>query len=356
MLVYKAMVEAVMKGIQTYANTLSVTQARLKAVQTLHDDCGDLKTSTLLNYLSDRSSVKFTIEAVANCGRPSSLRDGCHSLLVKVATMTLYDIPSCHGKGHLNSLVFAESFLDSAIPVTEPGQPETISSDVLVLTSHLPRFQMWASGKADTLANKDIQERLKCKRLPGFGDVLMNGEAVLLTTGDVLTSTPCQDCLYLYENGMIIQALQYGAFSLMARHIKGFSLYDGDSISNVAFLIADLDVTSRDRIPPHLLSSSNRLVLVIHPRSKARKALFQQVLPVWKGDSDMPEVKRQETLPEDLAPLHKLLQIQHTASENIIAPINTITFKRVPSFLPHINRFLPLTCGQQCWLASSPAT
>ncbi|XP_048249215.1 dynein axonemal assembly factor 9-like isoform X1 [Haliotis rufescens] len=341
MLVYKAMAEAVMKGIKTYAHTLSVTQARLKAVQTLHDDCGDLKTSSLLNYLSDRSSVKFTIEAVDNCGRPSSLRDGSQSLLVKVATMTLYDVPSCHGKGHLSSLVFAESFLDSVIPVSDPGQPETISSDVLVLTSHLPRFQMWASSKADSLANKDIQERLRCKSLPGFGDVLMHGEAVHLTTGDVLTSPPCQDCLYLYENGLIVQASQYGAFSLMARHVKGFSLYDGDSISNVAFLIADLDVTARARLPPHLLSSNNRLVIAIPPRSKARKALFQQVLPVWKGDSDMPEVKRQETLPEDLSALHNLLQIQHTSAENIIAPINTITFKRVPSVLPHINRFLP---------------
>ena len=55
--------------------------------------------------------------------RCENLSDGQRCLLVKCATMTMYDIPSVEKNGQtLGSLMFSESFLDSVLRVKGEGQ------------------------------------------------------------------------------------------------------------------------------------------------------------------------------------------------------------------------------------------
>ena len=55
--------------------------------------------------------------------RFESVRDGERTLLVKCATMTMYDIPSCEKSGQtVGSLIFSESFLDSVLRVKHEGK------------------------------------------------------------------------------------------------------------------------------------------------------------------------------------------------------------------------------------------
>ena len=51
------------------------------------------------------------------------MREGERTLLVKCATMTMYDIQSCEKSGQtVGSLVFSESFLDSILRVKQEGK------------------------------------------------------------------------------------------------------------------------------------------------------------------------------------------------------------------------------------------
>jgi hypothetical protein len=53
----------------------------------------------------------------------NSLTDGSRNLMVKCASITLYDIPSKEKPGSiLGSLVFSETFLDSEIKVATTGK------------------------------------------------------------------------------------------------------------------------------------------------------------------------------------------------------------------------------------------
>ncbi|XP_041368556.1 uncharacterized protein C20orf194-like [Gigantopelta aegis] len=344
--IYRGMVAGVVAGIDLYAKTLSVSQAKLKAVETLQDDCKALKTTVLWKYLTERSNINFAIEAMDNHGKCKALDDGLRSLQVKVATMKLCNIPSVHTSGKTKGLLmFAESFLDSVISVQDQDTSPTLSSEVLLLTSHIPRIHLWNNKKEDVAVKKEIQALLQQPDIEEFGHQLMTGEKVDVTTGIPVSMPPSEYRLYMYEHGLIVLRPESGAIALHGSHIKSISLYDGESPSQALLLVIELHQSSANSLPPHLQSAHNTLVVIIHPRSKARRHLLSAVLPQLKRveDCQVPVVDHIDTLPDHLQSVNDVLRVKYEGSIDVgldEAFGHITTLQKATVMLPSLTTFL----------------
>ncbi|KAK7110102.1 dynein axonemal assembly factor 9-like [Littorina saxatilis] len=341
---YQSMVNSVVTGIQQYAETGSLTQARAQALEVLKEGCQSIINSTLASYLSDKSKVVFSVESVQKDGSVQEVTDSQRSQLMKVATLSLYDLPSAQKSARSpGSLVFSECFLDSAITISS-GVKTSMDIDILYLTSHIPRFLLWGVNANSQEAHGHIRAQLESGLLEKLGTLLMTGDKVEVTAGTELTLPPETVQLYVYQNGLALYSEQYGSFSLSASDCSHVQLFDGDSMSTAVLLILTYHTWSAIKLPPHLVTPDNMLFLVIAPRSKAHTHLYGQVLTSWKEDSEMPAVSRLEAneLPEQLETLHQYLQqVQHheTLHTLITAP-NTTTLKEAAHNLPHLKQFL----------------
>nr|KAG5691799.1 hypothetical protein BaRGS_003195 [Batillaria attramentaria] len=192
--------------------------ARLTAQEVLNERCNSVMNSILASYLSDSMT---------------EVLDRQRSPLIKVATMSLYDIPSClSSTPSPGSLVFAECFLDSAIPVTGTGGVQTsVDVDILYLTSHIPRHILWGVSENSKGQLKELKTRLEMSPSDKMGALLMTGDKVELTSGTHITLPPESVHLYVYQNGVAVYSEMYGAFALHATDCSHVQLFDGFDLS-----------------------------------------------------------------------------------------------------------------------------
>ncbi|XP_076467401.1 dynein axonemal assembly factor 9-like [Babylonia areolata] len=341
---YQAMVDAVITGIQVYAQSASLSQARVKVVEELNEGCQSIISSALSAYLSDKARVVFSVESVYKHGSVEEVVDGQRNALMKVATLWLYDIPAARSSAPSpGSLVFSECFQDSAITVSS-GVKTSVDSDILFLTSHIPRCMIWGASANSRDDQAEVRRQLETEAPSRLGKLLMAGDKVEITAGSELTLPPEAVQLYVYQNGLAMYSESYGSFALSASDCSHVHLFDGDSMTTSKLLILTYHTWSAVKLPPHLLSSDNMLFIVMAPRSKAQNHLYGQVLTSWKEDSDMPPVSRieSEDLPEQLDALYHYLQQvnQYEGLHNLLTAPNATSLKEASHNLPHLPEFL----------------
>ncbi|KAL4231525.1 hypothetical protein ACF0H5_009106 [Mactra antiquata] len=336
--VYGSMIDALLTGIQAYCNTLSARKAELVARETLTEGCSQIKDDVVIQYIKSGPKIEFTLQAVDSNGSVTKLEEGDRSLLMKCASITLFDIPSYEKPGTiLGSLVFSESFMDSEIKVKMREGSTSINSSYLLLTDHIQRFHSWTHSKI-----KDDRElfesKLEDKTLhEHFGDLLLSGDPVNIGCASTLCMPPEEASLYAYENGLIIVCPQYGAIVLHGNHIRSARFYDGDSSNTVAVLVIEYHSTFVPFIPNHLRNEYGQIVLLFTPKSKAYKHLYSDVLYKWREDEDSPKVRRVDVLPENCHLMHNLIQHKYMSSSS--KKIQT-SLQKASVLLPHLYRFI----------------
>ncbi|KAH3707987.1 hypothetical protein DPMN_067426, partial [Dreissena polymorpha] len=335
---YGAMVDAVLTGIQAYSSTLSCKQAEEVALETFEETCRSAKDCVVDTFKQSSSKTFFTMCATdMNC-RQQPLLEGERSLLVKMASIVISDVHSVSQPGHiLGSLVFSESFVDSEIRVLQTDGSCRLDGSFLLLTDHIPRYRSWACTSLPD-DRKCLQDKLEGPSLhENFGSLLLSGDTVHLGCGRTFCLPPEEAILYAFENGLVIICPQYGAIILHGIHIRTAEFYDGDSSNTVALLVLQYQSTFIPFLPFHLHNEDCQLILMFTPKSKAYKHLFSEVLHKWRADSDSPKVRRVDTMPDNCSLLHGLLQHQYSLGTG--TKVKT-ALQKAAAPLPHLNSFL----------------
>ncbi|RUS85252.1 hypothetical protein EGW08_007013 [Elysia chlorotica] len=300
------MVRAVLAAIEMYTHSGSFSKAEKVCMETLLEECGLLNNSTLVSYLNSRANIEFHIDAL---GSDTRLKEGQHSKLLKNISLVLYDIPAAESSASpIGSMVFSETFLDSRISCQ--GSTD-VSSDYLILTSSIPRYQLWSmSGhsKRHTVSPPSVDVDHWGEVLVVQPDILMMGTWLALLPADKVTLT-------VLKHGISVKTLEYGYFLLHGTQMNSVSLYDGDSMTQVSLLTVNLVLTENllSILPPHLSANLDengqfRIIFAFHPHTKAHTQLYGNVLPAWKNESKVPLVERLEYLDPESEPVHFYLQ------------------------------------------------
>ncbi|KAJ8317612.1 hypothetical protein KUTeg_005516 [Tegillarca granosa] len=285
--VYASMVECVLEAINIYSTTLSVHKARATAIERLCDDCNKLNSPTLTKYLQKRSNIVFTLESYDNNGHLHETKEGTKCLMVKLASITLTDVPS---NGTL-----------------------VLDNQTMCLTGHIPRYRAWSVSETGQFSN--LQDNLKRDLSNKYGKTLMPGENIT-----------------------------YGTSRLMSFPQSEGQLYD--SIGAVRVLCVEVKVTMRHTIPAYLLSKENIIYITFLPKTKAYKMLYMEVLPVWKEDTQLPKVEHSNDLHKSFIELHSHIQTKFRLKEK--ESVNSSSFKKTSASLPNLDRFLSHLLASSC--------
>ncbi|WAR21358.1 CT194-like protein [Mya arenaria] len=346
---YGAMVDAVLAGIQAYSSTLGIKQAADAALEIFAAVCSEVKDDAVVQFLKGKPNITFSMVATDSHGIPVTLAEGKKSLLVKTTSLTISDIPSPDTPGTLlGSLVFSETFLDSQIQVLQKDGSLRLDGTYLLLTDHVPRYRAWAvTSLVDE--RKCLQQKLEGPSLKeNFGDLLLSGDPIHLGCSRTHCLPPEEAILYAFENGLVILCPQYGAVALHGNHIRSAQFYDGDTSNTVAVLVLEYQSTFLPFLPFHLQNEECQLILMFTPKSKAYKHLYSDVLHTWRKDEDSPKVKRIDQLPDNCSLMHALLQ--HEYMELSMGKVKT-ALQKASSGLPHLYRFLEhFSLGSLGWL------
>uniref|UniRef100_A0A2C9LZB7 Uncharacterized protein n=1 Tax=Biomphalaria glabrata TaxID=6526 RepID=A0A2C9LZB7_BIOGL len=342
------MVRAVLASIKVYSQTLQVTQAKAACFKTLTDECSKLNNQCLLDHIKDGSLVQFKLVSLNSNHSEESLTEGVHCKKMKLISLALYDIPSLHNtkQDHIGSMLFAESFLDSCIQLSGGCD---VNSHVFILTSCIPRHQIWSLR----MSGNDRKMHTSAPSLPidFWGEPLMTQGDISMTGTWTALLPPERVVLTAWTHGVTVQTSDYGSVSLLGSDINSIALYDGDSMSKVTLLLLKINLTSimADRLPPHVYSEVDErgmftLILAFSPHTKAHTQLFGNVLPAWKMESQLPEVKRLDELNCNIQEIHTYLQRQIDVSFSS----ETWPLKKVSLTMPHLYDFLEhltTSCG-----------
>ncbi|CAL1528733.1 unnamed protein product [Lymnaea stagnalis] len=337
---YLSIIRAVQEAIETYTQTSSVTQAKAKCMKTLKERCKLLDNKSLRDFINESSSAEFVLSAMNLDNSDEPLADGETSKKMKFISLTLYDIPSPDdtrgSSSSMGSMSFAETFLDSRISVA--GSSE-VSCDHIIMTSSIPRFQLWSM----TGHTKKLLATPPSLSPDQWGEVLMTqGDICMMGTWTALLP-PETVVLTVWEHGLSVQNTDYGSFTLHGSDISSVSLYDGDSMTQVALLILEVKLTDvmADHLPPHLYADVDnrgvsRILFAFSPHTKAHTQLYGNVLPAWKSDSQVPDVNRLNSLDYPIKEIHCYLQSGVNASSTAtISPL-----KKVAACMPNLYEFL----------------
>ncbi|KAH9494938.1 hypothetical protein Btru_020839 [Bulinus truncatus] len=344
--IYLSMVDAVLAAIQEYSQTLDIAKTKEKCLSSLLRKCDKLNNPVLQEHLRVNSNIQFKLVALNSDHSEVPLTVGEVCKKLKFISLSVYDLPSLQSSGDISigSMVFSETFLDSVIQVS--GITD-VSSDVLILTSCIPRHQMWSLNGHIKKTNP-TPPKLPTNQ---WGEPLMTQGDIYIMGSWTALLPPEKVVLTAWNHGLTIQTSDYGSFSLYGSDMSSVSLYDGDSMSQVVLLLLEINLTSimADHLPPHLCTEVNdkgisTIVLAFNPHTKAHTQLFGNVLPAWKEESQLPEVKRLSVLHSPFQQIHAYLQKQsETSSSSNISPL-----KKVAATMPHLHDFLQhltTSCG-----------
>lgn len=340
MQVYEACVHAVLRAISVYTQTRSASKAQEEAVKELQGFCRQRDVPINPSHINNMKHVEFQLDAVDSLGRVVTMTEGERSLQVKVVSLTVYDIPSSHSKRSPGSVCFAESFLDSTMQVIHPGGREELSSECVIHTRHVPYFLSWPAGEVEHAAFVAVEDQLKTGPTNVLGQCLCSAECLGVVTLEGNAELISDGQLYLCEYGLAYIHPRHGAIVLPKPELATIHVYDGESMDAVALLIVRHKDHLTEFLPRQLHSNNNTLVVAFQPRTKAYKALFKEVLPLWRRETEEPQVSSLSTLPEELQPLHSHLQ-DLTALSTALMPFGAaFNFRKAKVQLPDLSRFV----------------
>ncbi|XP_062577827.1 dynein axonemal assembly factor 9-like [Saccostrea cucullata] len=293
---YSIMVDSVLEGIKQYSKTLSVHKTRAKVVDLICEGCRAYPV--LSKYIQRRSDIVFTLEAYDQDGRSLPVEEGSRSLLLKSASVCLYDVPSTLIPGKtLGSLVFSEVFQDSVISVQKEDGTLELDGESLILTSIIPRYRSWP------LVSK-VESSGFLHNLTQYGCLLCPGETFRVCTDQSLTLPVMEVELFAYEAAIVLVFQRANILLLDKDNIKSMQMYVGESSDAVSVLM--VEVLPSSGIPAFLQSENHILYISMFPKSKAKLTLFQEVLPEWKSHCSLPHVDPTESIPESFQQMYVL--------------------------------------------------
>ncbi|XP_071485404.1 dynein axonemal assembly factor 9-like [Diadema antillarum] len=336
---YKVVTSAVLASIEEYSKSVSPTKAEQACLETLQTGFGEYNLKFGSAFLKNGANIDFKLESLSYDGQSKALTDQKHSL-VKLASLTVYDIPSVEHPGSwVGSVVFAESFIESGVRVqNEDGSLEQ-NTDYLILTSHLPRSMTWQMDCKKADIENGISVYSKNPEGP-FGKLLLNGETCTMVGSHEL-SVPCEGLIYVFEKGIIFHHPRVGLTVLPKSYYEELQFYDGGSSSVVACLVITYRHSLQYYQPLQNHNEGDMIMFAFAPKTTAYKMLYKQVLSRWQEEGESPTLKQTEAMPEYYSATHKELQYRFdtdTKAQREVAPLAqaSIYLPTLKSFLNHL--------------------
>ncbi|XP_070539878.1 dynein axonemal assembly factor 9-like [Ptychodera flava] len=336
---YVEAVNAVMMAIKTYTQSLRVKKAEAVLMETFKRGCETHKLPISSAFLSSREHIEFILEAVDLHGQPVTLQEGQPCPLVKVAQLSIFDVPSLEHKGKtLGSLTFSETFLESNLQVIQPDNSVTIDSQYLILTDHVPRYVSWAAAEEDLKLCQEVDSFVKDSGESNYGKLLLNGEPAHMI-GNKLLCIPDEGKMFIYERGLVFMHPRYGPIVLPKSHMEKVHMFDGDSPSVVALLIITYKGSFWQWLPMQCQDKEHTMIFALTPRTKAYRSFYSEVLSIWKESKEDPKLVILEELPEKYCFIHNEIQMEYNVnsatSSKVISPM-----KKAGAVLSNLKDFL----------------
>ncbi|XP_077992587.1 dynein axonemal assembly factor 9-like [Glandiceps talaboti] len=336
---YVEAINAVMTAIQTYSKTLSAQKAEKLLIETFKKGCETHKLPINSAFFTSREHVEFNIEAVDMHGQQILLKEGQSLPFIKVAQLSVYDIPSYEYSGKtLGSIVFSETFQESRLKVMHPDESLTMDSQFLILTDHIPRYVSWAASENDIQLSQEVQAFIKNSGESNYGKVLVNGESALMV-GNKQLCVPDEGKIFVYENGLVFLHSRFGPIVLPKSHMEKIQLYDGDSPSVVALIIITYKGSFWQWLPMQCQDREHTMIFSLTPRTKGYRAFYSEVLSLWKTSSEEPKLVMLEELPEKHCELHNQLQTEYMVT-NVSSTKRITPLMKAKAVLGNLTNFL----------------
>ncbi|KAJ7385532.1 hypothetical protein OS493_015104 [Desmophyllum pertusum] len=333
---YLLSINAVVEGVKTFAQTFNKQKSYSRVLSELKRGLTERNVGLKSSFLS--SNVEYSIEACDSHGRSVSLQDDKPHSAVKRACLYLYDVPSVEHPGHiLGSVAFGESFLDSTIKTLVPDSSSVWNSSFVFLTENIPRFVSWQGHGNERQTSEEME--LFAKSKPDsevLGKQLLCGNQVFISSS---VNRWEAGSLYIYEQGFLFIHPRAGAILLPTSKLSKVQFYDKGSTSAIALLILTCHTSIKENLP-YYLTTSERLVLALTPRSRIYRQFYSDVIHLWK-ENQLPSFPQFETvvdLPDDLQEQHLYLQQQlklHNAADIHDLATAQVLLPNLKSFLCH---------------------
>ncbi|XP_078357511.1 dynein axonemal assembly factor 9-like isoform X1 [Oculina patagonica] len=360
---YLLSINAVVEGVKTFSQKFNKQKSYSTVLSVLKRGLEERNVEVKSSFVS--SNVEFCIDACDSHGRSANVQDDKPLSAVKRAFLYLYDVPSVEHPGQiLGSVVFGESFLDSAIKTLVPDSASVWNSSFVFLTENVPRFVSWQgcgnerqiSGEMESFAKSKVDSEV-------LGKQLLCGNQVFISS---LFNKWEEGSLYIYEQGFLFLHPRAGAILLPTSKLSKVQFDDKGSTNAIVFLILTYHASIKDNLPYYLTSEHSSLVLALAPRSRIYRQFYSDVIHLWK-ENQLPSFPQFETvadLPGDLKEQHLCLQQQL----KLQSAAEILDLSTAEAFLPNLKSFLchflassslgdrPVTCDDlPVLLGSSPA-
>lgn len=306
---YLMSISAVENGVKTFSQTFDRQKSYSTVLSELKRGIEERKVEVKSSFLS--SNLEFSIEACDCLGRNVVLPSNKPLSAVKRACLYLYDVPSVEHPGHvLGSVVFGESFLDSAVRMLVPDNASVWNTSFVFLTESIPRFVSWKGDGIEKQTSQQIESFAKTKaESKVLGKQLLCGSHVFILSPANGWET---GSLYVYEQGFVFVHPRFGVISLPISKFSRVQFYDKGSTTISTLLILTYHASIKENLPYYLINKQNNLVLALTPHSHIYRQFYSDVLHLWK-ENQVPSFPHFETLvelPDDLNERHSCLQIQ----------------------------------------------
>ncbi|XP_022802915.1 uncharacterized protein C20orf194-like isoform X2 [Stylophora pistillata] len=334
---YLLSINVVVEGVKTYSETFNKQKSYSSVLSELKRGLDEKQIAVNSSFLSN--NVKFSLEACDYYGRSVDLREDIPLSGFKKATLYLYDIPSVEHPGQiLGSVVFGESFLDSAIKILVPDRSPLWDTSLVFLTENILRFVTWQGNCKDRQISEEIESFAKSKPDSDvLGKQLLCGNQIFISS---LVNGWEAGSLYIFEQGLVFVHPRVGSIVLQTSKISKLQFYDKDT--PCALLILTYHPSSKDSLPYYLTVKQSHVVLALTPRSRIYRQFYSDVSHPWKERQlpNFPQFETIDDLPDDLKEKHVNLQNQLKLSSG--SDIQDLSTAEV--LLPHLKGFLCHCC------------
>ncbi|XP_058958401.2 dynein axonemal assembly factor 9 isoform X1 [Pocillopora verrucosa] len=302
---YLLSINAVLEGVKTFSQTFNERKSYSSVLSELKRGLGERHVEVKSSFLSN--NVKFSVEACDFYGRSVDLHEDIPISGIKKACLYLYDIPSIEHPGQiLGSVVFGESFLDSAIRTLVPDGSHLWDTSFVFLTENIPRFVTWQGYGKDRQISEEIESFAKSKADSDvLGKQLLCGNQVFISS---LVNSWETGSLFIYEQGFVFVHPRAGSIVLQTSKISKLQFYDKDTFC--ALLIISYHPSSKESLPYYLTAKQSHVLLALTPRSRTYRQFYSDVIHLWKERQlpNFPQFETVDDLPYDLKEQHVNLQ------------------------------------------------
>lgn len=291
---YLGLVDAVLQAVHVYKKTQNCKKTEEKAKEILQECKTRLNDENLKKHLERRDTIFFLLENLPT-QRTNANQFGPGSSIKKIQ-MYIWDIP-CKGKKGAQtcgSLGYGDTFIISSIETESNNDGSRCkNNEILILTSHIPRFHCWRMIPVDT----DIVDASKSLELTeDFGKVMFDANLVDIFAINNQSKFSSTGHLHVLEKGIVILRPKQDPICLPNSKTSSMETYYQDSTKSLVFLVIEIAAADKaDIIPTNFANSTGGFVVVFKPGTKAQKIFFSKLLPYWRKYGQITHV-------EDLEP------------------------------------------------------